>query len=147
MAERPFALVHLLSPILYLSPLDKGDFRGGLNGNNPPRRCATAIPGGSIGHRRTRHTNHPRRGRWPGIPSSTEEGTLFSRAPTPLGARRDVDKKDVGCVALSDARSPFARGICPGCGAFRKRTHPTRSAFGIKEVTLSFSPGEILLWH
>ena len=47
--------------------------RGGERGNKPSPLSRWFDPG-----RRTRHTNHPRRGRWPGIPSSTEEGSLFS---------------------------------------------------------------------
>jgi len=46
--------------------LDKGGLQGGfgkgkLSHSGAARRCR----GGLIRGRRTRHTNHPRRGRWP----------------------------------------------------------------------------------
>jgi hypothetical protein len=62
-----------------IPPWTRGDFRGVLNAEaNPPRRLRDRCCCGSIRRRRTRHTNHPR----PGIPFSTEEGSLFSRKPT-----------------------------------------------------------------
>jgi len=48
---------------------------------------------------------------------------LLSRSPPGQGC--GVEKNNVGCVALSDAPSALAAGTRAGCGAFKKRTHPT----------------------
>jgi hypothetical protein len=51
------------------SPLDKGGRQGGFERGNETH-CGAALSRSRSGRRRrTRYTNHPRRGRWPGIPS------------------------------------------------------------------------------
>jgi len=56
-------------------PLGQGGLQGGFERGNETHRGAVAV----VRSVADEHTNHPRRGRWPGIPSSTEEGNLFSR--------------------------------------------------------------------
>jgi hypothetical protein len=58
--------------------LDNGGLQGGLSaGTNPVLRAAVAVVR-SVADEHGTPTNHPGRGRWPGIPSSTEEGSLSS---------------------------------------------------------------------
>jgi|SoiMethySBSTD1v2_1073268.scaffolds.fasta_scaffold374909_3 hypothetical protein len=59
--------------------LDKGGLQGGvvkgkLSHPGAPRLCR----GGSIRRRQTRHTSHPRRGRWPRHPLLGCGGELFN---------------------------------------------------------------------
>ena len=63
-ASRPFA-----NP-----PLDKGGLQGGLERETNPRRSCAPLWGGSIRRRRTRNTNHPRRGLAPASPPRLRRG-------------------------------------------------------------------------
>jgi hypothetical protein len=66
-------------------PLGQGGTSGGFLGMGQPtypgapRPLSFRADVAVIRRPRTRHTNHPCRGRRPGIPSSTEEGSSFSR--------------------------------------------------------------------
>ncbi len=83
-------------------PWTRGGLQGGLNaGSNPPRRSATA--GAS---------RHP------------SEGGDFQRSSHIAGARCDVDKKNVGCVALFRRTLPIRKKNLPGLWCVQEASAP-----------------------
>ena len=61
-----------------------------------------------------------------GLPSKRDESECLEE-PHTAGARCDVRKENVGCVALSDARSSSESGASLSCRAFKKTNAPYES--------------------